>query len=329
MKMREVCARTGLTDRTVRYWTEQGLLSPKREEQNGRLYFQFTEEDVAALEKIALLRQAGFSIGQIADMQKDPDAIAPAVGELRSALEQQRREADEAAQVLDSAANCRDLEVLIALLGEKRELFIPPEPRFDRFDLLSPEERREAALLSRAGLAERERRRGLLLHLVSALVLIALSVLITLAVTGQLRREAAPADSWADRYLAAEGEDTLRFLSLGGAEPDFIGLDGANGRPAALFTLPEGRAALSWSRIGKAQEELLDSVAEGQDLLSWEADPDSPGLVAYLRGAESWYALYAQGENMDRAALLTLLRRGVALTLREEGLEVREIRLGP
>ena len=39
MKMREVCARTGLTDRTVRYWTEQGLLNPYREEQNGRLYF--------------------------------------------------------------------------------------------------------------------------------------------------------------------------------------------------------------------------------------------------------------------------------------------------
>ena len=63
MKMREVCARTGLTDRTVRYWTEQGLLNPFREEQNGRLYFRFTEEDVAALERIALLRQAGFSIG--------------------------------------------------------------------------------------------------------------------------------------------------------------------------------------------------------------------------------------------------------------------------
>ena len=56
MKMREVCARTGLTDRTVRYWTEQGLLNPCREEQNGRLYFRFSEEDVAALERIALLK---------------------------------------------------------------------------------------------------------------------------------------------------------------------------------------------------------------------------------------------------------------------------------
>ena len=48
MKMREICQRTGLTDRTVRYWTEQGLLNPFREEQNGRLYFRFTEEDVLA-----------------------------------------------------------------------------------------------------------------------------------------------------------------------------------------------------------------------------------------------------------------------------------------
>ena len=319
MKMREVCSRTGLTDRTVRYWTEQGLLSPRREEQNGRLYFQFTEEDVAALEKIALLRQAGFSIGQIGDMQRDPAAIAPAVGELRQVLEKQRAEAEEAAQVLVSAADCPDLEALVSLLGEKREFFPLPEPRFDRFDLLSPEERLEAARLSRAGLAERERRKGLLLHLASALVLVALAVLITLAVTGQLRRSPKPAASWADRYMTAQGNDTIRFLRLDGTEPDFIGLDGATGKPAALFSLPEGRVALSWSRCGAAEEELLDSMAEGGDSLSWEPDPSSPGLVAYLRGGEGWYAIYAQGEKADRNTLLALLSRGVALALKEEG----------
>ncbi len=327
MKMREVCNRTGLTDRTVRYWTEQGLLSPRREEQNGRLYFQFTEEDVAALEKIALLRQAGFSIGQIGDMQRDPAAIAPAVGELRGALEEQRREAEEAAQVLASAADCPDLEALVALLGEKREFFPLPEPRFDRFDLLSPEERLEAARLSRAGLAERERRKGLLLHLASALVLVALAVLITLAVTGQLRRDPKPADAWTDRYMTAQVNDTIRFLRLDGTEPDFIGLDGSTGRPAALFTLSGGYVALSWSRCGAAEEELLDSMAEGGDSLPWEPDPASPGLVAYLCGGEGWYAIYALGENMDQTSLLTVLRRGITLALKEEGQAVKELLL--
>ena len=328
MKMREVCARTGLTDRTVRYWTEQGLLSPQREEQNGRLYFRFTEADVAALERIALLRQAGFSIGQIADMQKDPAAIAPAVGELREALEKQRQEAEEAAQVLASGESCGDLEALVALLGDKRALFPPPEPRFDRFDLLSPEERREAARLSREGLETRERRRGLLLHLASALALAALAVLLTLAFTGQLRRAPRPAADWGDRYLAVEVSDTIRFIRLAGASPDFTGQDGATGWPAALFTLPSGRVALSWARVSGSEEELLEELAEGAESLPWEPDPASPGLAAYLRGEAGWYALYAQGEDADRAALLTLLRQGLTLTLKEKGHGEREINLG-
>lgn len=328
MKMREVCARTGLTDRTVRYWTEQGLLNPFREEQNGRLYFRFTEEDVAALERIALLRQAGFSIGQIGEMQKDPGAIAPAVRELGDALRQQRQEAEEAERVLLQAESCPDLDSLVSLLGDKREVFPPPEPRFDRFDLLSEEERLEAARLSREGLAAREKRKGLFLNLASALVLAALAVILTLAFSGQLRRTAKPAGDWMDRFLEAETADTLVFLRASGTEPVFTGLDGASNRPAAVFSVPEGRFSLSWKALGDAQGELLESMTEGE-LIPWEEDPDSPGLVAYLRGAAGWYALYAQGESPDRTTLETVLNRGVTLVLREEGQPDRELTLTP
>ena len=327
MKMREVCARTGLTDRTVRYWTEQGLLNPYREEQNGRLYFRFTEEDVAALERIALLRQAGFSIGQIGEMQKDPAAIAPALRELGESLRRQRQEAEEAERVLLQAESCPDLDALVSLLGDKRAVFPPPEPRFDRFDLLSEEERQEAIRLSREGLAAREKRKGLILNLASALALVILAVLLTLAFSGQLRREAKPAGDWMDRFLAAETADTLVFLSVDGISPSFTGLDGAANRPAAVFTLPEGRFFLSWRALGDSQGELLESMAEGS-ALPWEPDPDSPGLVAYIRGAAGWYALYAQGETLDRSALGTILDRGVLLRLREPGQGDRELRLG-
>lgn len=327
MKMREVCARTGLTDRTVRYWTEQGLLSPVREEQNGRLYFRFTEEDVAALERIALLRQAGFSIGQIGDMQRDPAAIAPAVGELRAALELQRQEAEEAAQVLGSAADCESLEELLALLGEKRALFPPPEPRFDRFDLLTPEERREAARLSREGLETRERRRGLFLNLAGALALVLLATVLTLAFTGQLRREARPAGDWMDRFLPREEAGVLTFSSAAGTLPILTGTDGATNRPAAVFSAPEGRFFLSWQLLGASRGELLDSLAEGKTLLPWEPDPDSPGLIAYLRGEAGWYALYAQGEALGREALGQVLARGVTVLVREPGQPERELSL--
>ena len=327
MKMREVCARTGLTDRTVRYWTEQGLLNPFREEQNGRLYFRFTEEDVAALERIALLRQAGFSIGQIGEMQKDPAAIAPALRELGDALRKQRQEADEAERVLLQAESCPDLDALVSLLGDKRAVFPPPEPRFDRFDLMTEEERQEAIRLSREGLAAREKRKGLILNLASALGLVILAVLLTLAFSGQLRRTPKPAGDWMDRFLTAETADTLVFLSVDGVSPSFRGLDGATNRPAAVFILPGGRFFLSWRALGDSQGELLESMAEGS-ALPWEPDPDSPGLVAYIRGAAGWYALYAQGETLDRTALEAVLSRGVTLVLREEGQE-QELTLKP
>ena len=328
MKMREVCRRTGLTDRTVRYWTEQGLLSPYREEQNGRLYFQFTEEDVAALERIALLRQAGFSIGRIGEMQQDPAAISPAVRELGESLRQQRQEAEEAERVLHQAESCSSLEALVELLGDKRAVFPPPEPRFDRFDLLSEEERQEAVRLSRAGLAAREKRKGLILNLACALVLAALAVILTLAFTGQLRRTPRPAPDWMDRFLAGTAPDTLVFRSAAGAAPDFTGLDGSTNRPAAVFTVPEGRFFLSWHALGSAQGELLESMTAGE-LIPWEEDPDSPGLIAYVRGAAGWYALYAQGETMDRSVLETVLDRGVTLVLREEGQPEKELTLKP
>jgi len=328
MKMREVCRRTGLTDRTVRYWTEQGLLNPYREEQNGRLYFKFTEEDVAALERIALLRQAGFSIGRIGEMQKDPAAIAPAVRELGESLRQQRQEAEEAERVLQQAEACPTLEALVELLGNKRSLFPPPEPRFDRFDLLSEEDRQEAVRLSRAGLAAREKRKGLILNLACALVLAALAVILTLAFTGQLRRTPRPAPDWMDRFLTAETADTVSFRSASGAVPFFTGLDGSTNRPAAVFSVPEGRFFLSWHALGTAQGELLESMAAGE-FIPWEADPDSPGLVAYVRGAAGWYALYAQGETMDRSALESVLARGVTLILREEGQPEKALTLEP
>ena len=69
-------------------------------------------------------------------------------------------------------------------------------------------------------------------------------------------------------------------------------------------------------------------MTEG-NLIPWEEDPDSPGLVAYLRGTAGWYALYAQGERLDRTALETVLDRGVTLVLREEGQPERELTLAP
>ena len=64
MKIKEVCERTGLTERTVRFYMQKGLIAPKGEWRNGREYSEFSEPDVEMLQDLVIsavneaLRQA-------------------------------------------------------------------------------------------------------------------------------------------------------------------------------------------------------------------------------------------------------------------------------
>ncbi|MBQ9783895.1 MAG: MerR family transcriptional regulator [Clostridia bacterium] len=74
MKMKEVCAKTGLTDRTVRYYIEEGLIAPAYTENYlGRRAFDFSHGDVTGLHDIAVLRAYGFSVEEIRDLIHHPE----------------------------------------------------------------------------------------------------------------------------------------------------------------------------------------------------------------------------------------------------------------
>ena len=75
MKIKIVCERTGLTDRTIRYYIEEGIISPAfTENYLGRKSFDFTEEDVLQLQDIAVLRSFDFSIEEIRQILNDPSS---------------------------------------------------------------------------------------------------------------------------------------------------------------------------------------------------------------------------------------------------------------
>jgi len=76
MKMKEICARTGLTERAVRLYIDKGLLSPITSEVNGRVYTDFSESNVRTLETISALRAMRFSLSDIKTMLDDPSAAA-------------------------------------------------------------------------------------------------------------------------------------------------------------------------------------------------------------------------------------------------------------
>lgn len=66
MKIKEVIAKTGLTDRAIRLYIENGLVTPENQKSyNGRNNYNFSQADVDCFEQIALLRKADFSLEQI------------------------------------------------------------------------------------------------------------------------------------------------------------------------------------------------------------------------------------------------------------------------
>ncbi|MBE6563967.1 MAG: MerR family transcriptional regulator [Ruminococcaceae bacterium] len=98
MRMKEVCEKTGLTDRAVRLYIDSGLLSPASESSyTGRRSLDFAEKDLTALDAIATLRKADFSIADIRSMQESPERI-PSI--LRAQMEKMEREAEAKKRIL-------------------------------------------------------------------------------------------------------------------------------------------------------------------------------------------------------------------------------------
>ena len=68
MKMKEVCAATGLTERAVRFYVQEGLAAPDAQRRGGRTWLDFSPADVERLKAIATLRRAGFTVEELRAM---------------------------------------------------------------------------------------------------------------------------------------------------------------------------------------------------------------------------------------------------------------------
>lgn len=114
MKIKEVCERTGLTERTVRFYRQKGLISPRGEWRNGREYSDFSEADVEMLAAIATLRELSFSIDEILTMQRTPGAIPDIVLARREAARKEHEIAENTFAVLErlDAAGVSDVAAL-------------------------------------------------------------------------------------------------------------------------------------------------------------------------------------------------------------------------
>lgn len=89
MKINQVEQLVGITKKNIRFYEEQGLLSPSRNRENG--YRDYGEEDVKRLEQIKLLRKLGMPLEEIRLMQAGKAAVADSMRRHLVTLEREQQ----------------------------------------------------------------------------------------------------------------------------------------------------------------------------------------------------------------------------------------------
>ena len=96
MKINEVEALVGITKKNIRFYEEQGLLSPRRNSENG--YRDYGQEEVDTLRQIKLLRKLGVPLEEIRQMQTGSRTLGDGMRRHLVTLERERKNLDQAVQ---------------------------------------------------------------------------------------------------------------------------------------------------------------------------------------------------------------------------------------
>lgn len=103
VKIKAVCAETGLSDRAIRYYIDEGLISPHYTENYlGRKNYDFTQEDVAALKHIATLRSFDFTVEEIRSMIRDSACIPSFIKMLKERIHKAVLDGDKKLKILEN-----------------------------------------------------------------------------------------------------------------------------------------------------------------------------------------------------------------------------------
>ena len=76
MDIKEVEKNLSVTRANIRYYEKEGLISPVRKKNN---YRDYSDEDIAELKKVLVLRKIGFSVKEIKDMQNNSLSLTEAL----------------------------------------------------------------------------------------------------------------------------------------------------------------------------------------------------------------------------------------------------------
>ena len=95
MKINEVEALVGITKKNIRFYEAEGLLTPRRNSENG--YRDYGDEDVAVLRRIKLMRKLGLPLEDIRQMLSGAHTVGDGMRRHLVTLERERQNLDAAA----------------------------------------------------------------------------------------------------------------------------------------------------------------------------------------------------------------------------------------
>lgn len=100
---------SGVSQRTLRFYEEKGMLRPSYVSESGRRYY--TPEDLIPLQQIITLKYLGFPLDEISQMmQRQTGSLKDTLLAQKQAIEQKRRALDQIIKALDHAVAILDVE---------------------------------------------------------------------------------------------------------------------------------------------------------------------------------------------------------------------------
>ena len=106
MKINEVEALVGITKKNIRVYEAEGLLTPRRNSENG--YRDYGEAEVEALRRIKLLRKLGFPLEEIRQMQTGSRTVGDGMRRHLVTLEREQENLRSAAQLCAGLTDCAE-----------------------------------------------------------------------------------------------------------------------------------------------------------------------------------------------------------------------------
>ncbi|MCD8367506.1 MAG: MerR family transcriptional regulator [Clostridiales bacterium] len=102
MKINEAEALVGITRKNIRFYEQEGLLTPRRNRANG--YRDYGEEDVTRLQQIKLLRKLGLPLSEIRRIFDREQTLSDALNRHGAALRRERARLEQSLAMTASLA---------------------------------------------------------------------------------------------------------------------------------------------------------------------------------------------------------------------------------